>query len=191
MRDLAIHPRDHDLVIATHGRGIWIVDDITPLRALTPRDARRSDAAFVPGEARPCSASRRGGGWANGDAAFVGPNPPGDAVITYYQQKRHIFGDMKIEVLDSAGKLLGDAPDEQAPRPEPGGLVDAAGAAARPAGRQRGVRRRVRPARPAGHATRCKMTEGQDDVLRRSSRSSPTRASTHTPRTARRSSISR
>src|SRR5206468_12275377 len=36
VRDLAIHPRDHDLVIATHGRGIWIVDDISPLRALTP-----------------------------------------------------------------------------------------------------------------------------------------------------------
>ena len=36
VRDLAIHPRDNDLVIATHGRGIWIVDDITPLRALTP-----------------------------------------------------------------------------------------------------------------------------------------------------------
>ncbi|MEP6924816.1 MAG: sialidase, partial [Pyrinomonadaceae bacterium] len=30
--DLAIHPRDNDLVIATHGRGIWIIDDITPLR---------------------------------------------------------------------------------------------------------------------------------------------------------------
>src|SRR5436309_5150844 len=29
VRDLAIHPRDHDLVIATHGRGIWIIDDIT------------------------------------------------------------------------------------------------------------------------------------------------------------------
>ena len=36
VRDLAIHPRDHDLVIATHGRGMWIVDDITPLRTLTP-----------------------------------------------------------------------------------------------------------------------------------------------------------
>src|SRR5437762_6091977 len=36
VRDLAIHPRDHDLVIATHGRGIWIIDDIRPLRALTP-----------------------------------------------------------------------------------------------------------------------------------------------------------
>ena len=43
VRDLAIHPRDDDLVIATHGRGIWIVDNITPLRKLTPqtRGARR------------------------------------------------------------------------------------------------------------------------------------------------------
>ena len=35
VRDLAIQPRDNDLVLATHGRGIWIVDDITPLRHLT------------------------------------------------------------------------------------------------------------------------------------------------------------
>ena len=35
VRDLQVHPREHDLVIATHGRGIWIVDDITPLRALS------------------------------------------------------------------------------------------------------------------------------------------------------------
>ena len=34
VRDLAVHPRDHDLVLATHGRGIWVIDDITPLRAL-------------------------------------------------------------------------------------------------------------------------------------------------------------
>ena len=46
VRDLAIHPRDHDLVIATHGRGIWIIDDITPLRALTPQTVTRS-VAFV------------------------------------------------------------------------------------------------------------------------------------------------
>ena len=39
------------------------------------------------------------GGWGNGDAAFEGPNPPGDAEIIYYQKKRHIFGDLKIEVL--------------------------------------------------------------------------------------------
>src|SRR5439155_9356552 len=86
VRDLAIQPRDHDLVIATHGRGIWIVDDSTPLRALPP-EALASNVVFLP--ARPTiqrvSAS---GGWANGDAAFVGPKPPGDAVITYYQKKR-------------------------------------------------------------------------------------------------------
>src|SRR2546426_5023486 len=50
VRDLAIHPRDHDLVIATHGRGIWIVDDITPLRELTPETLAK-EAAFI--EARP------------------------------------------------------------------------------------------------------------------------------------------
>jgi len=111
VRDLAIHPRDHDLVIATHGRGIWIVDDITPLRALTP-EALARNVVFLP--ARPTvqrvSAS---GGWANGDAAFVGPNPPGDAVITYYQKKRHIFGDLKIEVFDQGGKLLGTVPSSK------------------------------------------------------------------------------
>lgn len=108
VRDLAIHPRDHDLVIGTHGRGIWIVDDITPLRALTP-DNLAKDVVFI--QAKPSvqriSAS---GGWMNGDAVFVGANPPDEAVIAYYQKKRHIFGDLKIEVFDSAGKLVGTVP---------------------------------------------------------------------------------
>src|SRR5258708_132305 len=50
VRDLAIHPRDHDLVIGTHGRGIWIVDDISPLRALTP-EGLASPVAFLPDRA--------------------------------------------------------------------------------------------------------------------------------------------
>jgi len=108
VRDLAIHPRDNDLVIATHGRGIWIIDDITPLRALTPA-VLASTAAFLP--ARPTvQRLQAGGGWANGDAAFVGPNPPDDAVITYYQRRRHIFGDMKLEVFDQSGKLMATIP---------------------------------------------------------------------------------
>src|SRR5262249_12593246 len=111
VRDLAIHPRDHDLVISTHGRGIWIVDDITPLRAMTPETLAK-EAVFI--AARPIVQSISGGGrWMHGDAAFVGPNPPGDAVITYYQRKRHIFGDLKIEVLDSEGKQLGAIPSSK------------------------------------------------------------------------------
>ncbi len=108
VRDLVIQPRESDLVIATHGRGIWIIDDITPLRQLTPENLARG-AFFV--DSKPAvqriSAS---GGWVNGDAAFTGPNKSNDAVITYYQQKRHIFGDLKIDVLDSDGKVAGTIP---------------------------------------------------------------------------------
>ena len=41
---------------------------------------------------------------------FAGPNPPDAAVITYYQKKRHIFGKMKIEILDARGKLVDTLP---------------------------------------------------------------------------------
>ena len=103
-----VHPRDDDLVIATHGRGIWIVDDITPLRKLTP-GALAHGGAFV--QTKPIAQLLSvGGGWANGDAEFVGANPPGDALITYYLQKRHIFGDMRLQVFDSAGKLVQTLP---------------------------------------------------------------------------------
>ncbi len=106
--DLAIHPRDRDLVIATHGRGIWIIDDITPLRALTP-EALAQDAMFI--EAKPpIQRIPAGGGWSMGDASFSAPNPTDDATITYYQKKRHIFGDLKIEVFDENGKSMGTIP---------------------------------------------------------------------------------
>src|SRR5438045_8336888 len=111
VRDLAIHPRDKDLVIATHGRGIWIIDDITPLRALTPANLAK-EAAFV--EARPTfQIIPAGGGWVNGDAVLVGDNPTDEAVITYYQQKRHIFGDLKIEIIDATGKVLSIVPSSK------------------------------------------------------------------------------
>jgi len=108
VRDLAIQPRDNDLVLATHGRGIWIVDDITPLRALTP-DLMSKDAAFV--SARPVQQRiEANGGWVNGAAAFVGENPAAGAVITYYQRTRHLFGKLKIEVLDPTGKVVDELP---------------------------------------------------------------------------------
>src|ERR1700680_1117991 len=48
VRDIVVPPRESDLVLATHGRGIWIVDDITPLRQLTP-DVMAQDAVFLQG----------------------------------------------------------------------------------------------------------------------------------------------
>jgi photosystem II stability/assembly factor-like uncharacterized protein len=111
VRDLAIHPRDHALVIATHGRGIWIVDDVTPLRSLTQAMLSK-DAAFVPAKAVVQRMPVQGG-WVNGDAAFEGPNPPGEAQIVYYQKKRHIFGDLTLEVLGPDGKRLALLPSSK------------------------------------------------------------------------------
>jgi photosystem II stability/assembly factor-like uncharacterized protein len=108
VRDIVVHTRESDLVLATHGRGIWIVDDITPLRKLTP-EVMAQEATFLQGK----PAQQRlnaNGGWSEGSAAFAGPNPPDAALITYYQKKRHIFGKMKLEVLDSQGKLVDTLP---------------------------------------------------------------------------------
>jgi len=108
VRDIVVQPRESDLVVATHGRGIWIIDDITPLRNLTP-DVMAKEVAFLPGNPTQ-QRLNAGGGWAEGSATFFGQNPPDAAVITYYQKKRHIFGKMKIEVLDEQGKLVDTLP---------------------------------------------------------------------------------
>ena len=108
VRDIVVHPRESDLVLATHGRGIWIIDDITPLRKLTP-EVTGQDAVFL--SAKPSQQRlEAGGGWADGSAVYTGPNPPDAAIITYYQKKRHIFGKMKLEIFDAQGKLVDTLP---------------------------------------------------------------------------------
>jgi len=108
VRDLVIQPRDSDLVIATHGRGIWIIDDLTPLRELSAQVLGK-DAAFL--ATRPQTQRMRAfGGWADGDAVFSGQNPPNGAVITYYQRARHLYGKIKLEILDADGKLVDTLP---------------------------------------------------------------------------------
>jgi photosystem II stability/assembly factor-like uncharacterized protein len=104
VRDIVVHPRDGDVILATHGRGIWIIDDISPMRALTP-DLMEKEAAFLPASPAvqylPAS-----GGWAEGDETFTGPSRPTEALIPYYQRARHVFGDLKIEIFDAQGKLV-------------------------------------------------------------------------------------
>jgi photosystem II stability/assembly factor-like uncharacterized protein len=108
VRDLSVHPRDNDLLVATHGRGVWIVDDITPLRALTP-EVLAADADFVQ-SAPPVQAIPGGEFGFGGDAEFVGRAESDNAQIVYYQRKRHIFGDLKFEIYDAAGKLVSTIP---------------------------------------------------------------------------------
>ncbi len=114
VRDIVIQPRDNELVLATHGRGIWIVDDITPLRALTP-ELLGEEAAFV--AAKPVQQRIEGisGQRADGAAVFVGDDAPDAAVITYYQRSRHLFGKLKIEVLDATGRVVDELPASKRP----------------------------------------------------------------------------
>ena len=104
VRDLVVHPRTSDLILATHGRGIWIVDNISPLRALTPQ-LMTEDAGFLPAPAA-VQWMETFGGWPEGDNSFSGSSRPTEAFLPYYQRTRHIFGDLKIEILDAQGNLV-------------------------------------------------------------------------------------
>ena len=108
VRDLAIQQRDDDLVLATHGRGIWIIDDLTPLRAMSAQ-VMTKDVAFLP--ARPAQQRlQQQGGWSEGDATFFGQNPTPGVPITYYQRTRHLYGPLKLEVLDDKGEVIDTIP---------------------------------------------------------------------------------
>ena len=108
VHDIAIHPREHDLIVGTHGRGIYIIDDITPIRALT-QQALESDVALLP--SRP--AMIRSGGLSDsfgGNDEFIAANREDAVDIVYYLKKRHIFGDLKVEIYDPEGNKLIDLP---------------------------------------------------------------------------------
>lgn len=108
VRDLAMQKRESDLVIATHGRGIWILDDISPLRQLNSKLIEK-EAEMLPNPPA-IQYMNTSGGWSEGDAVFTGPNRAEGATIAYFQKTRHIFGDIKIEIFDAKGKLVGTVP---------------------------------------------------------------------------------
>jgi len=86
-RDLEIHRRDNDLVVATFGRGFYILDDYTPLRNLEPATLEQNavifpvEKALIYNEGTPIGSSSRGH---QGDSFYLAPNPPFGAVITYH-----------------------------------------------------------------------------------------------------------
>jgi photosystem II stability/assembly factor-like uncharacterized protein len=102
VRDLVIH--DDDLVIATHGRSFWILDDVTPLRQMSAEVAAAEAYLFRPEMAYRLRASSFEGTPLPVDTA-QGENPPDGALIDYYL-KSAFGGEVTLEVLDSAGKLV-------------------------------------------------------------------------------------
>jgi photosystem II stability/assembly factor-like uncharacterized protein len=106
--DIAVQPDRGDLVLATHGRGVLIVDDLTTIRSLDSK-ILNSEAYILPNRVK----YLRSSGWAgypNNSGDFVGPNPPDEAVINYYLRERAVIGDIRLEIYNSEGKLVKTLP---------------------------------------------------------------------------------
>ncbi len=102
MRDLWIH--EDDLIVATHGRSFWILDDITPLRQLTAAVAKSDAFLFKPA---PAFRVRRS---TNTDTPIppdepTAQNPPDGAIIDYYLGP-NASGAVTLEILDAQGKVV-------------------------------------------------------------------------------------
>jgi photosystem II stability/assembly factor-like uncharacterized protein len=103
VRDVQIHPREHDLVIGTHGRGVWIVDDIRPLERLTAEAAKADALLFDVKDATLFSYRTTVDNYS--DAGYAGTNSPFGAAISYYLNASAVGGaKLKLAVLDKDGR---------------------------------------------------------------------------------------
>ena len=101
---IELHKKTNDLVIATHGRGIIIIDDISPLRQLTEENMNKELHFFT---AKPTTiAETNGFGSTSTETQFVGENPSSAARIVYYLKKRHTLGKMTLEIQDANGNKV-------------------------------------------------------------------------------------
>jgi photosystem II stability/assembly factor-like uncharacterized protein len=107
--DLQIHPRTHDLIVATHGRGIFILDDIRPISMLT-KDVLDKDVFVFPIPDLVLSQGKFGYGGPNIQGEWAVGNPPFTPPITYYFKNRLSTGKVSIDILDDKGKLVQTLP---------------------------------------------------------------------------------
>jgi photosystem II stability/assembly factor-like uncharacterized protein len=102
--DILIHPRDGDAIIATHGRSIWIADDITALQQFTPAVAAEDTHLF---DVRPAIAYHndyQASQQIGGQKVFVGENAPRGTAISYYLKGG--AGSVQVSVSDDQGHML-------------------------------------------------------------------------------------
>ncbi|MCZ8216569.1 MAG: hypothetical protein O9262_10045, partial [Cyclobacteriaceae bacterium] len=101
-----LQKRTNDLVMGTHGRGVIIIDDISPLRELTTENLAKEFHFFPIKPATMDEASGFGG--TASETQFVGANASTNAKITYYLKKRHTLGKMTAELQDMSGNKITD-----------------------------------------------------------------------------------
>jgi len=103
--DIAIHPRENDLILGTHGRSIWVLDDMTPLEQLNEKVAVSDLHLF---DMRPATAWRIYSHKGNtGHKFFAAENPPYGAFINYYLKSKPAEKEtVKVAILDKGGSTI-------------------------------------------------------------------------------------
>jgi photosystem II stability/assembly factor-like uncharacterized protein len=105
VRYITMQKRTNDLVLATHGRGVIIIDDISPLREIKP-EIFKEKLHFFKSEPTVMRDQSGFGGSFGTETQFVGPNPSTAAQIKYFLPKRHTFGKMTLEIQDMDGNVI-------------------------------------------------------------------------------------
>lgn len=103
--DILVHPRDGDLIVASHGRSIWIADDITPLQQWTPQVAAADATLF---DVRPAVAYANDitrDVYTGGEKQFEGENPARGTAIQFYL-KAGVTGDAKVSIAEASGRMI-------------------------------------------------------------------------------------
>ncbi|MBI4549041.1 MAG: glycosyl hydrolase [Ignavibacteriae bacterium] len=100
--DMMVQAREKDLVVATHGRSFWILDDLTPLHHLKD-GLMKSDVYLY----QPRGTYRTGGFTFERPGLAIGKNPPSGVVVNYYLRSKPKDKDtLKLEFLDEQGNLI-------------------------------------------------------------------------------------
>ncbi|PKP34756.1 MAG: hypothetical protein CVU00_05555, partial [Bacteroidetes bacterium HGW-Bacteroidetes-17] len=102
---IELHKKTNDLILATHGRGIIIIDDISPLREITSEVLNETLHFFKSKPTVMKDQSGFGGSFGT-ETQFIGQNPSTAAQIKYLLPKRHTFGKMTLEIQDMDGKII-------------------------------------------------------------------------------------
>lgn len=101
VRDVFVQSGQNDILLATHGRGLWIFDDAAPIQELAAASSRAAYLFPIRPALRFSSRATRAGG---GDSEFAAPNPPYGAILSYYL--RQPVEGVRFDVIDAAGKII-------------------------------------------------------------------------------------
>ena len=109
VKDIQIHPKTHDLIVATHGRGIYILDDIRAMRNLT-KDIWEQDVYLFPTPEIPLNNGKFGWGGPEVSGGWSAENPSFIPTVNYYLKQRLASGKITLEIYNDKGVLLQSIP---------------------------------------------------------------------------------